>query len=225
MSIKVEKSRERGYSKFDWLESRFSYSFAGYINPERMGFGKLLVLNDDIIEGNSGFGMHPHNNMEIISIPIFGELTHKDTAGFEDKISGDMIQVMSAGTGIFHSEMNETNKKCNFLQIWIEPNKQNVKPNYESRKFNYHKNYLNQIINGPGIKINQDAKIFYSEFENHKQKYELRENYGLFIFLIEGSLKVNEIELNERDTCEIVNEKEIQIQSNKSKFIVIEIPL
>lgn len=221
MTYRIEKSENRGHSKLDWLDSRFSYSFANYLNPERMGFGKLLVLNDDIVDGNSGFGTHPHNNMEIISIPIYGEITHKDTAGFQDVVKPGMVQVMSAGSGIAHSEMNKTNSPANFLQIWIEPNELNVKPHYESRNFDYKKNELNQIVNGSGIKIHQDAKVFYSDFQEYKTNYELSKDYGIFIFVIEGSLKVNNLKLEKRDSIEIWEENNVEI-SGSAKFIIIE---
>lgn len=147
----IHKSNERGYFDHGWLKTNHSFSFASYYNPGKMHFGVLRVLNDDIIEAGAGFGTHPHENMEIISIPIYGSLAHKDSKGNEKVISDNEIQVMSAGTGIFHSEYNGSQKDdANFLQLWIFPDEKGHKPRYDQKSFDIKKRANNfQLIVGP----------------------------------------------------------------------------
>ena len=164
MKTVFHSSDSRGYANHGWLEARHSFSFANWFNPNRIQFGALRVLNDDIIAPGMGFGTHPHDNMEIISIPLEGDLEHKDDMGNETIIREGDIQVMSAGTGVFHSEYNKNeNKDVKFLQIWLFPNKRNVTPRYDqiSIKGQTKKNQLNQILspnkNDEGVWMHQDA--------------------------------------------------------------------
>ena len=130
-NVVLHKAETRGSVNHGWLQSYFSFSFSNYYNPERMNFGMLRVLNDDVIAGNMGFGKHPHDNMEIISIPLEGALEHKDSMNNVAIIQHGDVQVMSAGTGIFHSEMNKRHTEGKFLQIWVYPNQKNVTPRYD----------------------------------------------------------------------------------------------
>ena len=147
MKTTLIKSSERGHADHGWLKAYHMFSFAGYHNPEQMGFGTLRVLNDDVIQGGTGFSAHPHNNMEIITVPLEGALRHRDSMGNEGVIESGEVQVMSAGQGILHSEMNALSKEpTNITQIWVRPNKHNVHPRYDQIKFSFEKNALQQIV-------------------------------------------------------------------------------
>ena len=173
--IIIHKADSRGEANHGWLHSFHSFSFAGYYNPEKIHFGALRVLNDDTVAGGMGFGTHPHDNMEIISIPLEGDLEHKDSMGNVAVIKKGDIQVMSAGTGIQHSEKNKnSNQAVKFLQIWVFPNKKNVTPRYDqiSLNLNDRHNKLQQILspnaNDEGVWIHQDAWFHLGNFENEK---------------------------------------------------------
>ena len=172
MKKKIYPSDSRGQADHDWLQSRFSFSFADYNNPKRMGFGVLRVLNDDTIAPGKGFGMHSHSNMEIITITLKGELAHKDDTGSEEVIVPGQIQVMSAGTGITHSEYNHSKEKeLTLFQIWIETNKQNVEPRHETKTLNLEKNKLVKVVSGDKdsntLFIYQDASIWLEKFDKN----------------------------------------------------------
>jgi redox-sensitive bicupin YhaK (pirin superfamily) len=228
----INRSEERGRNKLDWLDSKFSFSFANYNDPKRQGFGKLLVFNDDIIESGKGFGAHPHENMEIISIPFEGSLTHKDSTGSEETVGIGEVQVMSAGSGIFHSEFNSSNiEKANFFQIWIEPNNLGIKPSHKKKKFNLEKNKLNLIVSGSGemgsLKINQDSKIYQAEFDIEKKfDYSITDNFGVFIFVVSGNIKIDGDFIGVRDSIEIFGPGRFSIMAEaRSDFLIIEVPL
>ncbi|MFW6370882.1 MAG: pirin family protein, partial [Bacteroidota bacterium] len=161
----IHRSNTRGHHNYGWLDTRHTFSFAQYFDPQRTGFGALRVLNDDVVKPNMGFGEHPHDNMEIISIPIKGTLKHKDSAGHEQIIKEHEVQVMSAGTGVFHSEYNASkDEDVNFLQIWIYPDKKNVSPSYNQKYFEAEDAQDKwQLLVGPngedGLHINQNATI------------------------------------------------------------------
>jgi len=232
MTLKIHRSEERGKSELDWLQSRFSFSFDRYYNPERKGFGKLLVLNDDIIAPKKGFGAHSHDNMEIITIPIEGELIHRDSTGVEEIILPKEIQVMSAGSGIVHSEYNNSNEKAlKLFQIWIETKEINIIPRHNKKRFELNDNSITLVVSGKREKdtlyIHQNAKISLGKLEkDHKIDYSSDKNQGTFIFIISGSLEIEDNLLNERDSIEITELDKLNITSLKdSYFIIIEVPL
>src|SRR3989344_9226327 len=191
MRIEFHKAELRGKGDAGWLHSRFSFSFSDYYNPKRMGFGKLRVLNDDIIEPGQGFGAHSHANMEIITIVTEGELEHKDSTGVKEVIKTGEIQVMSAGKGIIHSEYNHsTQKQVKLFQIWIETKKKNLPPRHDKKTYQLPKNELTTVVSEIQkdnlLSINQNAKISLGKFEVEKKlEYAISENNGVFIFVIE----------------------------------------
>jgi redox-sensitive bicupin YhaK (pirin superfamily) len=228
----IHRNEERGGGEFDWLKSKFSFSFSDYYNPNRMGFGKLRVLNDDIIAPNMGFGMHPHKDMEIITIVNEGKLEHKDSLGNKEIITPGIIQVMSAGRGIVHSEINASDKEdLKLFQIWIEPNKKDHLPRHDEINFNFEENSITQIVGGEENKdylfINQDANLFILNFEKDNIKeFNFSKEKGVFIFVIEGKIKIYDIELNNRDSLEITNEEKININFlDNSRVLIIEVPM
>jgi quercetin 2,3-dioxygenase len=232
----LHKSETRGLANHGWLLSRHTFSFANYYNPERMNFGVLRVLNDDIVAEGMGFGTHPHSNMEIISIPLEGDLEHKDSMGNVTVIQKGDIQVMSAGSGISHSEYNKNkNKAVKFLQIWIIPNKNNVTPRYGqiSLKEEDSKNRLQQILSpspdDEGVWIHQNAWFHKGNFEiNHEEEYLLKDSKnGLYVFILKGSFLVNEQKLEERDGFGIWEIEKVNIKalSQNSEVLLMEVPM
>jgi redox-sensitive bicupin YhaK (pirin superfamily) len=232
----LHKAGTRGHANHGWLDSHHTFSFANYYNPERMHFGVLRVLNDDCIDGGTGFGTHPHDNMEIISIPLEGELEHQDSMGNTTVIRKGEIQVMSAGTGIKHSEYNKSkNSKTKFLQIWVFPNKKNVTPRYDQIKLNEadRKNKLQQILSpnadDEGVWIHQNAWFHLGNFDKGtKSDYQLKnENNGVYAFVIKGSFKIETHELAERDGLGIWNTNHLKIEalSTDSELLLMEVPM
>src|SRR6185369_6246189 len=204
----VHKANTRGFANHGWLQSYHSVSFANYYNPERVHFGALRVLNDDSVTAGMGFGTHPHDNMEIISIPLEGDLQHKDSMGTLAVIKNGDVQVMSAGTGISHSEMNKnTDKPVKFLQIWVFPNKENVTPRYGQITLNPddRKNKFQQIVspnqNSEGVWINQDAWFHLGKFDQGQSvTYELKKKgNGVYVFVLSGEVTVEGTDLHKRD--------------------------
>jgi len=235
MNKKVFRSEDRGKANFGWLETRYSFSFANYYNPEMINFGMLRVLNDDIVAPAAGFGTHPHDNMEIITIILDGALEHKDSMGTGAVIHKDEVQVMSAGSGVTHSEFNPSkDEKVNLLQLWIFPKEKNIKPRYDQKSFpiDERKNSLVTAVSGLNKKdalyIHQDAEIKLGNFEKEKQlKYQLNSvSNGLYIFVIDGNLSIDDEELFKRDAIGIFDTKEIIIDVvENSNFIIIEVPM
>jgi len=235
MKINIHKSDSRGIANHGWLNSHHTYSFANYHNPNRMGFGKLRVINDDIVEASMGFGTHPHENMEIISIPLQGSLRHKDSMGNQHMIESGEIQIMSAGTGITHSEYNNSEVDLvNFLQIWVLPKEIDIKPRYEQKRFNADKrhNKLQLIISPDGeeesISINQD--VYFSLVDLDKDQsisYQLHNSdNGVYVFLISGSVMLGENCIEERDGAEISNTSNIELLGQTdAQILCIETPL
>ena len=204
----LHKSSTRGYANHGWLESKHTFSFANYHNPERMHFGVLRVLNDDRVNPGMGFGTHPHDNMEIISIPLEGDLEHKDSMGNTTIIKHGDIQVMSAGTGIMHSEYNKnSDKEVKFLQIWVYPNKKNVTPRYDQITLNKKEsvNKFKQILSpnphDAGVWIHQDAWFNMGTFNKDiKTTYKLnKEGNGVYVFLLKGNATINDQLVENRD--------------------------
>ena len=231
----IFRSEDRGKANFGWLETRYSFSFANYYNPEMINFGMLRVLNDDIVAPAAGFGTHPHDNMEIITIILDGALEHKDSMGTGAVIHKDEVQVMSAGSGVTHSEFNPSkDEKVNLLQLWIFPKEKNIKPRYDQKSFpiDERKNSLVTAVSGLNKKdalyIHQDAEIKLGNFEKEKQlKYQLNSvSNGLYIFVIDGNLSIDDEELFKRDAIGIFDTKEIIIDVvENSNFIIIEVPM
>jgi len=235
MKIKIHKSDSRGIANHGWLNSRHTYSFSNYHEPNRMGFGKLRVINDDIVDPSMGFGTHPHENMEIISIPLRGCLRHEDSMGNQHIIEADEVQIMSAGTGVTHSEYNNSDvEPVNFLQIWILPKLRDIKPRYEQNRFD-SANRLNkfQLIVSPdgeegSVSINQD--VYFSLIDIDKDRtisYELHNsNNGIYLFLISGSMMLEEHCLEERDGAELSSISNVDLlATTDTQLLCIETPV
>jgi len=218
-----------GSSDLGWLKSKFHFSFAEYFNRDNMNFGVLRVINDDIIEPNSGFDTHPHKNMEIVSYVLDGELSHKDSMGNERTISRGSFQYMSAGTGVLHSEYNNHDKITRLLQIWILPDKQELIPNYGD--FDYDKNNrknkffhaVSNVKDNAPIKIHQDVNIYVAELEKNKElSLEISKNRQCYLVQAEGSSNINGTILDPRDGLTSVEES-LKIKAlEDSHFLVIE---
>lgn len=227
---------KRGHAKHGWLDAHHSFSFANWYDPTKVNFGALRVLNDDIIDGGQGFGRHPHDNMEIITIVLDGKLEHKDNMGHAEQIVPGEVQVMSAGTGVTHSEYNsDPLKKANLLQTWIFPNKKNVQPRYDQKMFpeNERINQLQSLVSpmdnaGPGLKIHQDAWIYRTILEegNNISHSLHTKDHGAYIFVIEGKVNVGEQVLNKRDALGISETDTFEIQAQeKSDVLIFEVPM
>lgn len=237
MTTKLFEADLRGKADYGWLKANFSFSFGNYYNPERVQFGMLRVLNDDTIDGGTGFGTHPHDNMEIITIPLEGGLKHRDSMGNEGVIRFGEVQVMSAGTGIQHSEMNASQKEqAKTLQLWVFPDKQDVKPRYEQKSFDIE-NQINTFVNivSPKDKNDGNALWVYQQtffnlgiFESNTTityKVNIPEN-GVYLFLIEGEIEVDNQFLKERDAMEIIDFDQFEIKINsKAKILLVEVPM
>jgi hypothetical protein len=235
-NIILHKADTRGNADHGWLKSKHTFSFAHYYNPDRMHFGVLRVLNDDSVEGGMGFGTHPHDNMEIISIPLEGDLQHKDSMNNLAVIKSGDIQVMSAGTGIYHSEFNKNQDKLvKFLQIWVFPNKKNVTPRYDQITLNIadRHNNLQQILSpnkdDAGVWIHQDAWFSLGKFDkDFSIKYQTkRKENGVYIFVLKGDLSINNTMVNTRDGIGITNTENIDIKAltQDAEILVMDVPM
>jgi redox-sensitive bicupin YhaK (pirin superfamily) len=235
MKTILHKAETRGHANHGWLDTHHTFSFANYYNPERIHFGALRVLNDDCIASGEGFDTHPHDNMEIVSIPLFGDLEHKDSMGNHGVITTGEIQVMSAGTGIFHSEYNKNkDKEAQFLQIWILSDKKNVTPRYDQISIADigKQDELYQILSpdstDQGVWIHQQAWFHFGELsEGWNGNYNLKGvNNGVYFFVIEGDVTVAGQPLNRRDGFGISEINEIEITANSTaKLLVMEVPM
>lgn len=231
----IHKANTRGYANHGWLEARHTFSFAGYYDPERIHFGKLRVLNNDIVAGGTGFGTHPHDNMEIITIPLKGALAHKDSMGNSSVIEHGEVQVMSAGSGITHSEFNaHESDPIELLQIWVYPNQKNVTPRYDQIKLDVtlRHNTLQQILSpsqdDEGVWIYQDAWFHITNMDQGVQlEYQLKkEGNGVYAFVIKGDLKINDEMLNERDGMGVWDLKKITLQAQSdTEILLMEVPM
>lgn len=231
----LHKSDTRGDANHGWLHSKHTFSFANYYNPERMHFGVLRVLNDDTVASGMGFSTHPHDNMEIISIPLEGDLEHKDSMDNVTVIKNGDIQVMSAGTGIKHSEFNKNkDKQVKFLQIWVFPNKKNVTPRYDQISLNEkdRHNKLQQILSptsdDAGVWIHQNAWFHLGKFDKGiATEYNFKgKGNGLYVFNLNGDLKVNDQLLNSRDGFGIWDTNKVLIKADTdSEFLLMEVPM
>jgi redox-sensitive bicupin YhaK (pirin superfamily) len=231
----IHRANTRGHANHGWLNTHHTFSFAQYYNPERMNFGVLRVLNDDSVAGGQGFGTHPHDNMEIISIPLSGDLEHKDSMGNVQVIRENDVQVLSAGSGITHSEYNRNpDKQVQFLQIWVFPNKRNVKPRYDQLSFpkaDRH-NQLQQILSpnadDAGVWIHQDAWFHLGSFDSSfSSSYTLKKpGNGIYLFVLEGSIQLDNTILKRRDGMGVWDTQSIQFQSlEKTEILVMEVPM
>lgn len=229
--IKIYRADNLGKSDLGWLQSKFHFSFADYYSPKRIHFGNLRVINDDLIAPNSGFAMHPHENMEIISYVVSGELTHQDNMGNKSVIKRGEVQYMTAGSGVQHSEYNYGKKTTRLLQIWIFPNQEDLEPNYGDKAFNWDErinNYLHLVspIEGTApVKINQDANIFVSYLKAKETlDFKIRQNRQAYFVQIEGSSILNTVNIYEGDGAEITDEDFQITAKGNSHFMIIELP-
>ena len=238
MKTILYKSSDRGTANYGWLQANYSFSFANYYNPEKLNFGALRVLNDDVIDGGMGFGAHPHDNMEIITIPLKGSLKHRDSmSNAWISLHTGEVQVMSAGTGIQHSEMNNhPNEAVNLFQIWVIPNKENVVPRYNQKAFDTidRKNKIQTLVtsidaaDSNSLKIHQDVKISRIDMdENTSFEYHLKsENHGVYFMVINGDIKVENDILEKRDAMGVSQTKSILINATKNtELLFIEVPI
>lgn len=231
----IHRADSRGFVDHGWLKSSHSFSFGSYFNPERVHFGALRVLNDDKVSGGNGFGTHPHDNMEIISIPLSGTLEHNDSMGNRGTIVPNEIQVMSAGTGVKHSEYNASKvDPVEFLQIWIIPHTRDVTPRYDQIRVDPadRKNKLQQIVSphpeDEGTWIHQNAWFHLTDLEPNKAvTYRLKNNKnGVYIFLLEGQIEVLDEILDRRDAIATIDNEEISITARQeSSLLLIEVPM
>jgi hypothetical protein len=230
MKIEYFTSESRGRGDHGWLASRFSFSFADYYNPNRMGFGALRVINNDVIAPGAGFPPHSHRDMEIFTIPLKGKLKHADSTGKESVVGPGEIQIMSAGSGVTHSEFNGSDKEpLELLQIWIEPNEYGIAPRHEERKFSFleDKNKLHEVINPAGqnhaLKIYQDAYVSLGTWDKEDQiEYALHsKNNGVFIFVIEGEIIMHDETLTKRDAAEITDTEKVEVRIKSGSHILL----
>lgn len=235
-SIILHKADTRGDANHGWLRSRHTFSFANYYNPERIHFGALRVLNDDWVAPGKGFGTHPHDNMEIVSIPLEGDLEHKDSMGNVAVIKHGDVQVMSAGTGITHSEYNKnSDRPVKFLQIWIFPDKQDVTPRYDqitlnpADRINKFQQILSPDKNDEGVWIHQNAWFHLGRFEKgFSATYQLKKpGNGVYVFVIKGDVRVADFALNERDGLGLRDVSGFRVtgNSNDAEVLVMEVPM
>ncbi|MBI3260427.1 MAG: pirin family protein [Ignavibacteriae bacterium] len=235
MQTTIHKANTRGGADHGWLKAKHTFSFASYMDPSRVHFGVLRVLNDDIIAGGGGFPTHPHDNMEIVTIPIIGALAHRDSTGGNGTISAGEVQIMSAGTGIRHSEFNASeDETVNLLQIWLFPKLRNIQPRYDQRAFTpeERKNTLRVVVSPEekdnALWINQDAYFALGNLDKGVEvKWDIRnEGSGVYLFVIEGEIDANGIKIERRDGMGITETNEITIRAtDESIVLLMELPM
>jgi len=236
MTYILHKAEERGKAEHGWLHTRFSFSFADWYDPERMGFGTLRVINDDVIDPDSGFDLHPHNNMEIITIVMEGVITHGDSMGNDQVVPAGDVQVMSAGTGVVHSEHNRSlDETLKLFQIWIHPKSRNIVPRYGQKSFGTHwePDTLQLLVSPDGredsLLIHQDAFILRGSLDKGKtQAYALRDTNknGVYVLVVDGSITIDGNVLMERDALGIYEAGTFSIIANQySHYLVFEVPM
>lgn len=231
----IHKAETRGRANHGWLNSYHSFSFGSYYNPERMNFGALRVLNDDTVDAGMGFGKHPHDNMEIISIPLEGDLEHKDSMNNVAVIKNGDIQAMSAGTGIYHSEYNNNrDSQVKFLQIWLYPNKKNVEPRYDQLTLNLEDrhNKLQQVLspnsNDAGVWIHQDAWFHLGKFDKGVEtEYSIKKpGNGVYAFILSGEVEINGQPVGTRDALGIWDTDKFTLSAKTgAEFLLMEVPM
>jgi len=234
MKTILHKANTRGHASFGWLNSYHTFSFGHYYSPDRIHFGALRVLNDDTVKGGMGFSKHPHDNMEIVSIPLSGDLHHKDTTGRDEIIRQHDVQIMSAGSGIAHSETNANHdKEVKFLQIWVFPKLKNIEPRYQQKSFK-PEDRLNQVLtvvapdDEKAVWINQDAWFSLANLEAGVEKtYQIkRKENGVYAFIIGGQVTINGEQLDARDGLGIWETDTIHISANSNaEVLLIDVPM
>lgn len=235
MKTVLHKADTRGHANHGWLDSHHTFSFAGYYEPSRVHFGLLRVLNDDVVQGGMGFGQHPHDNMEIVSIPLHGALEHRDSTGGHGIIRAGEVQIMSAGSGIAHSEKNASaTDDVKFLQVWVFPKEQNIKPRYDQKFFDVRErqNKLQTVVspdkdNG-ALWINQDSWFNLTHVQKSASvEYPLRKTgNGVYVFVIEGSITVGDQKLSRRDGLGVYDTEKFGIQAiEESDVLLMEVPM
>ncbi len=234
MKTILHKANTRGHNSFAWLNAYHSFSFGQYYNPERMEFGTLRVLNDDTISAGMGFGKHPHDNMEIVTIPLSGALHHKDSTGRDEIIRQHDVQIMSAGSGIAHSEINANKHQAlKLLQIWVLPKEKNIEPRYQQKSFK-PEDRLNQILtvvapdDEQAVWINQDAWFSLANLsEGIEKEYTIHQKgNGVYAFVISGNATINGVALLERDALGIWETEQLSIKADtNTEILLIDIPL
>ncbi len=234
MKTILHTANSRGHANFGWLNSYQSFSFGNYYNPERVHFGALRVLNDDHVTAGMGFPKHPHDNMEIISIPLSGDLHHQDSTGRDEIIKQNDVQIMSAGSGIAHSEMNANkNKEVKFLQVWVIPKKRNIEPRYEQKTFDpAERNDKVLTVVAPdddkAVWINQDAWFSLANISKDKEAaYSIRkEGNGVYAFVLKGNVTIGDQVLNTRDGLGIWETDAINIKAgDDAEILLIDVPM
>ncbi|MEP0987620.1 pirin family protein [Ekhidna sp.] len=234
MKTLVHRANSRGNADFGWLKSKHSFSFGQYYNPERIHFGMLRVLNDDIVAGGAGFPTHPHDNMEIVSIPLKGALAHRDSTGTEKIIQTGEVQIMSAGSGLTHSEYNASkDEEVNFLQVWVLPKEKDINPRYDQKQFDsQNRQNAFQTVVAPddphAVWINQDAWFSLSDLASGNTiTYSMKQHgNGVYIFVINGQIEVADNRLSKRDAIGISNAELVSIAATEdAELLVIEVPM
>ncbi len=225
--LKRIDSNNMGKSNYGWLKGNFHFSFAEYFKPTNINFGVLRVLNDEVMKANSGFDIHPHNDMEIITYIVRGELTHGDSMGNIGSLERGQMQYMSAGTGVYHSEFNHSNEDLRILQIWIMPDKKGYKPNYGDYRFNWRdrtNNWLHMVsgtLKDVPINVHQDINVYATYLERDKEIYfNVNKGRQAYLVQIEGNSEINNVHLNEQDALEIVEEN-IKIKANENSHLIV----
>lgn len=235
MKTVVHRADSRGFANHGWLKSHHTFSFAGYFNPERNRFGLLRVLNDDVVKGGGGFGEHPHDNMEIVSIPLEGALQHRDSTGRSEVIRPGEVQIMSAGSGLRHSEFNASQTEpVNFLQIWVFPKERNIKPRYDQKIFRSEdrKTRFQPVVSPEkeegALWINQQAAFHLADPDaDTTLRYAVRwEANGIYLFVIDGQVEVGGEKLGKRDAIGIWDTDQVEVKANTdAKLLLIEVPM
>lgn len=235
MKTKLHKAQSRGHANHGWLDSHHTFSFAGYYDPSRVNFGALRVLNDDIVKGGAGFGRHPHDNMEIISIPLAGALEHGDNAGGHGVIRSGEVQIMSAGSGITHSEKNASEtESVNFLQIWVFPKMRDIQPRYDQKLFpaedriNKFQTVVSPVKDGNALWINQDAWFSLGKLKaGNSSDYTFnKKDSGVYAFVIDGDVTVNGEKLNKRDGLGVWDtDKLTVVAGSDAEVLLMEVPM
>lgn len=235
MKTVVHKANTRGHANHGWLDSHHTFSFAGYYDPARVHFGALRVLNDDIVKGGAGFGQHPHDNMEIISIPLRGALEHGDNTGGHGIIKSGEVQIMSAGSGIAHSEKNASKTdEVNFLQVWVFPKEKNIQPRYDQKLFpaeerlNKFQTVVSPEKNNASLWINQDAWFSLGKLaQGFSIDYTVNKNTnGVYAFVIEGDVTINGQKLNRRDGFGVWDVEKLTILADSdAEVLLMEVPM
>jgi redox-sensitive bicupin YhaK (pirin superfamily) len=235
MKTIIHRASERGHANHGWLDAHHSFSFANWYDPSKIHFGMLRVLNDDIVSGGQGFGMHPHNDMEIITIILEGALQHKDNMGNGSVIKPGDVQVMSAGTGVMHSEFNPSpTEKTNLFQLWIFPKENGIKPRYDQKTFSSEerKNKIQTVASGfkknGELYIHQDAALSLANVEKGKSiSYAIsKEGNGTYVMVIKGEIEINGEKLSQRDAIGISETADFTIAANEdAELLIVDVPM